>query len=163
LYLPDRIEAPPTQVAISDILTPEFEAFMDYWNSLRVGAFAPSWKQFDLVALNPKSIPRLVVVDVHHGPFDVVVRFWGTGHVQRKGFDKTGTSIAGMPTVRGPVAFSEYRWVVENRQPFASRDTVNLLDAVGKPPFHQTLIRLPLSNDGERVDHIVSLASWERV
>jgi len=161
--LPDRTNAPPTQVAISDILTPEFEAFVDYWDSLRDGAFAPSWKQFDLVALNPKSIPRVVVVDVLHDPFDVVVRFWGTGHVQRKGFDKTGKPIAGTPTARGPTAFAEYRWVVENKVPFASRDTVNLLDAIGKPPFHQSLIRLPLSNDGEAVDHIVSLAAWERI
>jgi len=160
--LQDRIETLPTQVAISDILTPEFEAFMDYWNSLRDGAFAPSWEQFDLAALNPKSIPRVVVVDVQRDPFDVVVRFWGTGHVQRKGFDKTGTSIAGIPTVRGPTSFAEYRWVVDNKEPFASRDIVNLLDSVGKPPFHQTLIRLPLSNHGETVDHVVSLAVWER-
>ena len=53
--------------------------------------------------------------------------------------------------------------MVENRQPFASRDAVNLLDTVGKPPFRQTLVRLPLSDDGDRVNHIVSLASWERV
>jgi len=161
--LPDRNDTLPTQVAISDILTPEFEDFMDYWNSLRGGAFAPSWEQFDLLALDPKSIPRVVVDDVHRDPLDVVVRFWGTGHVQRKGFDKTGKSIAGTPTIRGPTAFSEYKWVVENRQPFASRDAVNLLDTVGKPPFRQTLVRLPLSDDGDRVNHIVSLASWERV
>jgi len=161
--LPDRIETLPTQVAIADILTPEFEAFIDYWNSLRESVFAPSWKQFDLMALDPKSIPQVVVVDVHRDPFDVVVRFWGTAHVNRKGFDKTGSSISGIPTIRGPRSFAEYRWVVEHKEPFASRDTVNLRGAIGKPPFHQTLIRLPLSNDGERVDHIVSLASWERV
>ena len=105
--MPDRNDTLPTQVAISDILTPEFEDFMDYWSSLRGGAFAPSWEQFDLLALDPKSIPRVVVVDVHRDPLDVVVRFWGTGHVQRKGFDKTGKSIAGTPTIRGPTAFSE--------------------------------------------------------
>lgn len=158
----DRTETLPTQVAISDILTPEFEAFIAYWKSIRKGTFAPTWKHFDLMALDPKSIPQVVVVDVHHDPFDVVVRFWGTAHVHRKGFDKTGTSIAGIPTIRGPAAFEEYRWVVENKEPFGSRDTVNLLDSVGKPPFHQTLIRLPLSSDGDTVDHVVSLAAWER-
>jgi len=153
----------PTQVPLTEILTPEIEAFVGYWESLKDGAFAPSWQRFDLVALAPKSIPNIVVVDVVREPLDFVVRFWGTAHVARKGADKTGKSVNYAPEFRGQAAFEEYRWVVDNRRPLASRDIVNLQDVTGSLPFRQMLVRLPLSNDGETVDHVISLAVWERV
>jgi len=153
----------PTQIPLTEILTPEIDAFIAYWESLKDGAFAPSWQRFDLVALDPKSIPQIVVADVVREPLDFVIRFWGTAHVARKGVDKTGKSVNDVPVFRGQAAFEEYQWVVANRQPLASRDIVNLQDATGKLPVHQELARLPLSDDGEQVDHVISLAVWNRV
>lgn len=114
-------------------------------------------------ALEPKSLPYLVVADVHRDPLDFKIRFWGTGHVARKGVDKTGQSISGKPDFRGKTAFDEYCWVVNEKKPLASRDLVNLQDFGNMLPFEQMLVRLPLSNDGSNVDTIVSLALWDKI
>jgi hypothetical protein len=152
-----------SRVAIDEIATPEIRAFIEYWDSLRGDAFAPSWKAFDLSALEPKSIPYVVVADVIHDPLDFIIRFWGTAHVSRKGVDKTGRSIIAKPDLRGATAFDEYREVVEEKHPVASRDIVNLQTFSNLLPFEQSLVRLPLSDDGKNVHHVVSLAQWEKV
>ena len=74
----------PTQARLDDIITPEIKAFVAYWESLKGDAFAPSWNDFDLAALDPKSIPFVIVVDVVRDPLDFIIRFWGTAHVARK-------------------------------------------------------------------------------
>ncbi len=136
---------------------------MDYWDRLRGKAFAPSWRQFELPALEPKSIPFVVVADVVHEPLDFIIRFWGTAHVSRKGVDKTGQSITQKPNFRGDVGFEEYRLVLTEKALLASRDIVNLHDFSDLLPFEQTLVRLPLSDDGVNVHHVVSLAQWEKI
>jgi len=153
----------PSQVSIEEIATPEIDAFIAYWDELRGDAFAPSWKSFDLSALDPRSIPYVVVVDVVHNPSDFIIRFWGTAHVSRKGIDKTGKSINEKLDFRGSAASNEYLKVVEEKRPIASRDIVNLHEFSDMLPFEQRLVRLPLSNDGRDVHHIVSLAQWEKI
>ncbi len=158
--------APPsaivTRAEIERIATPEMTAFCGYWDRLRQDAFAPTWDAFDLSALDPRSLPHVVVVDVIQDPLDFVIRFWGTAHVARKGVEKTGKSVNDWPVIRKNAAFDEYRWVATEKKPLASRDIVDLQGVSGKLPFEQTLIRLPLSSDGENVTHIVSLAVWEK-
>lgn len=152
----------PSRVDISEILTPELEAFIAYWESLKGDRFAPSWRDFDLSALAPQSIPNIVVADVVPDPLDFIIRFWGTGHVSRKGVDKTGESVSTLPNLRGAAAFDEYHAVVREKQPVASRDIVDLQEYNNLLPFEQRLVRLPLSDDGETVRQVVSLAVWEK-
>ena len=98
-----------------------------------------------------------------HDPLDFIIRFWGTGHVTRKGIEKTGKSVNSKPDFRGQTAFEEYRTVVTEKKPLASRDMVNLQDFSDMLPFEQFLVRMPLSNDGHDVHNVVSLAWWEKV
>jgi len=153
---------PPSRVPIEDVLDEDFRRFIDYWTSLKGRRFAPSWRAFDMGALPPAMIPHLVVVDVIGPPTEILVRFWGTAHVRRKGVEKTGKLITETPTQRDEEAKREYLWVVANRRPMASRSMVDLHEDQKRLPFEQRLVRLPLSSDGETVDHIVSLAYWEQ-
>ena len=151
------------RIAIDDISAPDMLAFRDYWDSLKGERFAPTWREFDLSALDPKIVPYIVVVDVHHDPLDFIVRFWGTAHVIRKGVDKTGKSISQAPDIRPTNAFEEYKDVVVGKVPVAVSDFVNLQDFTSMLNFEQTLIRLPLSDDGVDVHNVVTLASWDKV
>jgi len=149
------------EIAVEDIALPRVREFLAYWQSLRAGRFAPSWREFNLLALDPRSIPHVVVVDVVREPLDFVYRFWGTAHVTAKGFDKTGKSVAEPPQSRRRVTFQEYEKMVAEKQPLAAVGTVDLPE-MGRVPFTQTIVRLPLSDDGAEVDKIVSIAVWER-
>jgi len=102
-------------IPISDVLTPAIQGFQDYWNERYGDSFAPSWRDIHLDELDPKTIPYIVVADVKRNPLDFIMRFWGTEHVIRKGFDKTGESIQQKLNFRGKVGWSEYVWVIENK------------------------------------------------
>jgi len=153
----------PSQVPIEEVETPELTAFVDYWESIKDGAFAPSWKKFDMMSLDLKSVPYVVVADVLCDPLNFMIRFWGTGHMARKGAEKTGKLLNDAPDFRGQTAFDEYSFVVNEKKPLASRDMVNLQDFSSMMPFEQILVRLPLSDDGENVHHVISLAVWEKI
>ena len=90
-------------IAISDVLTPAIQEFQDYWNERCGDAFAPSWRDIHLDELYPKTIPYIVVADVKRDPLDFMIRFWGTEHIIRKSFDKTGKSIQQKQNFRGEV------------------------------------------------------------
>jgi len=157
----------PQEIPLHEICQPSVTTFLDYWKSLRGDRFAPAWKEFDLFALGTKSIPRVIVVDVHHSPFLIDYRFWGTANVKAKGFDMTGKSLDAYPPYRGAMAREEYRRVVNEKRPIAFTDTLVLPDAdqnfgPKRAPFEQTIVRLPLSEVGALVDCVVSLCNWER-
>ncbi len=139
---------------------PELSDFFDYWNTIKGARFAPSWKSFDMLQLAPKSIPRLIVVDVIYDPFDLKVRFWGTGHTERKGIDKTGLSVNSVPNSRRENTLDEYRMVIEDKIPIGSLDLVKLSKFNGRTDFSQKCLRLPLSDDGEQVHNVISLSTW---
>ena len=105
MTISEEIGQPP-RVDFDDISNPEIMAFVAYWESLKGDAFAPSWKDFDLAALDPKSIPYIIVIDVVRDPLDFVIRFWGTGHVAKKGVDKTGKSVGDAPRFRKDTALN---------------------------------------------------------
>ena len=135
-------------IAISEVLTPAIQEFQDYWNERCGDAFAPSWRDIHLDELYPKTIPYIVVADVKRDPLDFMIRFWGTEHVIRKSFDKTGKSIQQKLNFRGKVGWSEYVWVIENKKPLALKGMVNLDDFGELVPFKQSLVRFLLTNDG---------------
>lgn len=156
-------EAPePAHVPFAEIASPAMSAFVAYWESLRGEAFAPAWADFNLWDLDPKSIPNVVVTEVLHEPLDFLVRFWGTGHVRRKGYDKTGRTLSGSMARRGGRPYAEHAWVVREKKLMAVRDLVDLREFNRTMPFWQHVVRLPLSSDGELVDYIVSLAEWDK-
>jgi len=159
----EKVASLPSSVSLAEIRSDRFDQFLAYWDSLRGAAFAPGWKQFELWALPPAIIPYITVVDVHRDPLDFVCRFFGTGQTNRKGIDWTGKSLQSFPVQRGPSAFDEYRWVVDNKRPLTISDMVVFENAYSnRVPFEQHSLRLPLSDDGQEVTQIVSLAIWDK-
>lgn len=136
-----------------------FRDMLDTWNALRDGRFAPPWRVVDLLRLPTAVIPFIAVVDVVAEPEDFVYRFWGTGHTAVKGSDLTGKSAREhRPAALGEVIFDEYRRVVAERQPLGFRHDLQ------PHPYclsvFQDTLRLPLSDDGETVTHVVSFSDW---
>ncbi|MEK9722528.1 MAG: hypothetical protein VW405_03445 [Rhodospirillaceae bacterium] len=116
-------------VELSDIEDARIHEFVAHWSALKGADFAPAWKRFDLVQVNPKLLPFLIVADAVYDTAgteleDFIIRFWGTGQTEWKGADKTGKRTRDHPQYRGPEGWEEYLRVVRERAPVASRDTV---------------------------------------
>lgn len=154
-------------VELSEVPEPEIHEFVAYWSARKGGAFAPSWKQFDLPSLNPKLIPYVIVADAVYDSsgrdvVDFIIRFWGTGQTEWKGFDKTGRRTRDEPQFRGPAGWEEYLMVVKERRPVASRDTVHREVHGERTNIEQVQVRAPLSDDGIRVTKVVTLGVWRK-
>jgi hypothetical protein len=137
---------------------------LEYWETLCDGAFAPNWKQFNLYELPPKIIPWCIVVDVIGDGINNATfryRFWGTERTQLVGFDLTGKTVEDMPRPDMIKALLEdYREVCKSKIPlllkksvtFQTDDTVDFLS-----------IRLPLSDDGQRVTHVLAVSYYPTI
>jgi len=153
---------PSAEVPIDTLDHPHQIGFLDYWRSLKGDRLAPAWEEFDLMALDLRSIPHVAVVDVVGTPLpDFIYRFWGTAHVRQKGVDKTSKSVLDPPQLRGSAAFDEYTIIVAEKRPLAARGMVEF-PHLARTPFLQTVLHLPLSGDGETVDKIATLAHWAK-
>lgn len=149
------------EIEIGDIDNLSLKAFLDYWNSLRGERYAPSWKDFDLMALGPNLIPYTTVVDVLLDPLDFVFRFWGTAHRNSMGIEKTGKSILEQPWYRDREPFDEFSKVMNERCPLLIQAILTISGQNWKK-IPVTVLRLPLSDDGKEVDQIISCEIWER-
>jgi len=157
----------PVEIPIATVDFTGASFFLAYWQDLRAERFAPSWKEFDLMALGGNSAARTIVVDILSAPLRIKYRFWGTANTNAKGLDMTGKYLDDFPLVRQSVAREEYKRIITERRPMAFKDRLVLPETGrnfmrSKAAFNQVMVRLPLSSDGETVDHIVSLANWER-
>jgi len=157
----------PVEVPLASLSDPNLTAFLAYWESLRGQCLAPSWREFDLMALDTESIARTIVVDVLFQPLRIHYRFWGTANVKAKGIDMTGKTIDDFPLTRRDVAMEEYQRVISEKRAIAFADTLVLPDSTRGPArykaaFDQTMIRLPLSDDRRHVCGVVTLAQWEK-
>lgn len=162
------------RVPVETILASNCRTTLEYWNLRRGERFAPTWREFDLPDLPAEVIRFTHVVDVNRDPFDLTFRFWGTGLTDVLFFDRTGQSLS--VTNMGYLDEDRRRQVMEDYQAvIESRDILPFLwDASSTREHAATLVvpslRLPLSDDGERVTHIVThfdfagnRAEWERI
>ena len=146
------------EVPIADLRNPLFADVLAVWTALRDGTMAPPWRVADMLRYPPVVIPFISVVDVtEDGEFRY--RYWGTGHVDVKGYDYTGRSPRDHePADYGRMINDEYRAVAETAKPMAFvHDIRPGLAQVSK--FQETL-RLPLANDGRTVSGVISFADW---
>lgn len=132
----------------------------DYWRKAKGDAFAPTWAAFDLPDLPGNCVRCIHVVDVHQDPFDITFRFWGTGLTDVLYFDRTGQSLLStdmgyLNEDRRTQVLADYRAVIDTRAPYPF-----LWDAASTGARPRRLIvptlRLPLSDDGARVSHVVT-------
>ena len=146
------------QVDISNLQNPLFSEVLDVWNSLRSGAIAPPWRVADLLRYPSSVIPFISIVDLlPNGEFRY--RYWGTGHVDVKGYDYTGQSpLAHEPPEYGRMINDEYTSIVAAGHPMAFIHDIR--PGLAQVSKYQETLRLPLSNDGISVSGVISFADW---
>ena len=146
------------QVAIADLTNPLFAAVLDVWQGLRGDAVAPPWRVADMLRYPSIVIPFISVVDViSEGEFRY--RYWGTGHVDVKGYDYTGRSpLNHEPPEYGRMINDEYRAVAAASQPMGFVHDIR--PGLAQVSKYQETLRLPLANDGETVSGVISFADW---
>lgn len=148
------------RVTLDDVWDSGCREIYEHWNDRRDDCFAPDWRAFELSRLPANCIRYTHVVDIHDNPFDITFRFWGTGLTDVLYFDRTGdslliTNMGYLDEVRRDQVLADYRTVIDAKAPLpflwdasAARERINRLIVPS--------IRLPLSDDGERVTKIVT-------
>lgn len=142
------------------VMPDDLAGVLAYWTDLAAGRLGPSWAEFDLMTgMPPKLIPFSNVADVVRGGEDFYFRFYGTNLAEILGKELSGKWVSdGDPKELANAAMTSMRQVVQRRAPvfqnaiIHSRYVINL----------QRLIRLPLSDDGTEVTHILTVAHFER-
>ncbi len=156
-YFP-ALDFTSVRVPVATVLESNCRLVYELWDSLRGSNFAPSWKGFDLQRLPPQTISFTRVVDVLHTPFDLKYRFWGTGLVTVLGDERTGKSFAKLPAGRVTQAIAEYEIVIREKKPYAL--VYNAKTTKPAMPLYAPAIRLPLTDNGETVDKIITYADF---
>ncbi|MEQ8228096.1 MAG: hypothetical protein RIA64_08420 [Rhodospirillales bacterium] len=136
-------------------LTEPLTSVLNYWRGLGGEELACSWPQFNLVDLPPQVLPTTLVVDVFDDMSKNRFRYWGSKMTEIHGADMTGRS----PYDMSPRDFAEdlrnqHSEIRTERT--ASADTLGFIHERGFDHMH-TVLRMPLSNDGHSVDHIVGV------
>lgn len=142
------------QIEISEVDAPDLMAVHAYWDKVRGQNFAPSLAEFSLLGLPADVIPFVSLVDFRAQPFDYRFRFYGTKLVEVSGMELTGKWYnADRVEGFGFANAQTFPAMIESRRPVASR-TVWLSRKSIK--YVSTILRLPLSEDGETVTNGVA-------
>lgn len=140
---------------------PNYQAAYEYWLKLKGKNQSPAWRQWDWFELPTQMIPYFLVVDVRYDPLDFVYRFWGTASTDLHGKDFTNLSIS---AIRSAGTFettrAQYLEVVECHEAVGSEYMIQAGE--NGLPYVQTSLRMPFSNDGERVTQIATYVDWSR-
>jgi len=138
---------------------PAYQTCYAYWLRLKGQRWAPAWSEWKWSEIPLDLVPYFIVIDVTHDPLDFTYRFWGSANTRMHGIEMTGKSVR---DIRSPVTarttFDQYARVTANREAIASAYTMQSAD------YHlahqRTALRMPMSNEGETVDRIVSFVDW---
>ena len=138
----------------------DVSTLMAYWETLRGDQFAPSWSAFDWSEIPTRCIPNFTVVDIFPDPLDFIYRFWGTNLAQGQKQEMTGHSVRALkPSEEGESIFNQFAEVREARAPVVFRSSVTGWLQVELAGIS---LRMPFSNDGESVTHIVSYSDFQQ-
>jgi len=142
---------------IASSLTPDARLCLDYWSDLRGDRLAPAWREFDWLRIPPKIIPFFGVVDVTVDPLEFVYRFWGSAHAQAHHQELTGKPVSAIrPQAEAESVFNQYKETLDARRPLLFANTIRT--GLMKIPATEISLRLPFSNDGSGIHHIVAFS-----
>jgi hypothetical protein len=139
------------------VRSPTLERLLGDWDGRRRGRLMPARADFDPVDIK-YVIGNLSLVDVRRDPLRFRFRVHATNIAARVGFDLTGKAVDAIadPHYRRLVR-DHYLAVVDRRQPVVEfRDRV----MTDKTCLHCEVLALPLADDGETVDRIMSAFVW---
>lgn len=148
-----------TEYLSFDKLDGELKSVFDYWLSLKGEKLGPSWREFNLMKIPAKKIPFTIVADILDNEECLMkYRFVGTDFNRVHGIELTGKSPLDVtPEQFGKKLNQELIDIVRNQNPTYS---VYHLKGIQFLNLLQRVIRLPLSNDGKEITHIVSVIEY---
>jgi hypothetical protein len=130
-----------------------------YWNDVRGEDWAPSWKDVSLLDFAPNVIPLISVTDITPEPLSSIYRFWGTKLTEIHGGDYSGKPPNLVPPKQLGLANTGGcgRLVGERKPHLEIKEFRNQRGLMGRA----MVLRLPLSDDGETVNHGVNVYYFE--
>lgn len=148
-HVVDTMEIDHDEIAALDI-----DAVYRYWDGLRGERIAPTRRAFHLEELPPQIVPRMAMIDFLGPPLDYHYRFFGTKMTEVAGRELTGkTYYADKIEGYGFVNAKLFPVLVERKKPLFHRTT---WESVKGLLFMTTTMRLPLSDDGEKITGAVT-------
>ncbi len=142
------------ELALSDLKGNLSEAYQ-YWEGIRGDCAGPQWGQFELMAIPLQLVPTTMVYDLAQPISHSVLRFWGSAMTDIHGRDMTGRQLRQMrPDILAKTIEKVLQKVANERCPVAH--TFEFVSDRGLRQ-RQTLLRLPLSYEGTRVDQVVTI------
>ena len=146
------------EVAIANNPVPEFGAVAAYWERQRGEGLAPAWADIDLMELPAPLLPLCIVVDLAPDGGPISYRYFGSGIADLHGFELTRrtTDAIEPPELRNHI-ISHYRIVERECRPVFFATEISVKDG---HRLRHLMLRLPLSNDGERVTGIMTFEDF---
>lgn len=135
---------------------------VDYWRTLKGPRIGPTWREIDMLKLPLPLLPTTVVVDCFDDEqgANFRYRFYGSGLRAIHNVELTGKTPDDVPvSMLSKSIKDEFIRVETSKAPLFSvygADT-----AEGVSPF-LNVVRLPLSDDGERVTNILAVISYRQ-
>ena len=144
-------------VAIED-LSSGLKTVHECWNTFRGAGMAPAWADIDLMKFPPKLLPTTMVVDIRTPLSESVFRYWGSKLTEIHGVEMTSRCPYDLsPPDLGRQLLADHREIIEKKIPLARH--YSFLSSAGYIHSH-SLIRLPLSDDGVNVNHIIVVVDY---
>ena len=146
--------------AAREILHAELKDLFEHWTELRGRRFAPAWSAFDWDGVPPRLVPHCATVEVRRNPLDFVYVYWGVGRKVMQRGDYTGKSMRDFrPKAIAEKAIRESCEVLT--QQAAICVMTESLESGHSQPFDYQFLRLPFSEDGETVSHIMGVGLYD--
>jgi hypothetical protein len=136
---------------------PEISRALAYWRAKRGARLLPSRADIDPLDLSV-DLPRVMMAEVSHDPLEFRYRVAGTGTFRVHGEELTGKHPRELqPPEYGKLIFTHYSEAVARRMPILHLIQLN----VGDVSTSYARIILPLSNDGMKVDRLLTVECYE--
>jgi hypothetical protein len=140
-----------------DLKSPILHRLHADWEARRRGRAMPSRADFDPLDIK-YILGRLSLLDVFYDPLRFRYRVHGSQIAERIGVDLTRKWLDHSPNPgQRQVASEHYAAVVERREPIVACHGHQFTDA---RIWNCEVLVLPLSNGGDRVDHLMTGIAW---
>lgn len=132
---------------------PRLKALLAYWEGRRGDRLMPARPDIRPAEIVP-HLPGLILCDLEPEPLRLRFRLIGTAVTAMLGRDSTGRYLDDCyPAHVVAAMLPGYRWMLEQRRPFR---TYGRVPAPGRTYLQFERLNLPLSQDGSRVDMVLS-------
>ena len=154
---PSIVRAVELDIDIDAKRYPEITRALRYWRAKRGERALPSRADIDPLDLSA-DLPRVMMAEVTYDPLDFRYRVAGTGTFRVHGEELTGKHPRELqPPEFGALIYRHYCEAVTRRAPILHLIQLN----VGDVESSYARIILPLSNDGQTVDRLLTVECYE--